>query len=141
VGSVFLLNVSLMLVLVVLGPRILPAFRNPDAARIDVAGAVLSTVAVITAIYGVKQIACDGVDPVPVFAIAAGAGLGAVFARPQLRISAPLNHLRLFRSRIFSTAIGMNVIGALIQYGMYLQLAARERRQRRQRGVRARGCT
>jgi MFS transporter, DHA2 family, multidrug resistance protein len=119
-GSVFLLNVPLMLVLVVVGPRLLPEFRNPDAARIDVASVVLSTVAVMTAIYGVKQIAQNGVDPVPVLAIAAGAGLGAIFARRQLRISAPLIDLRLFRSRIFSTAIGLNVIGALVQYGIYL---------------------
>jgi DHA2 family multidrug resistance protein-like MFS transporter len=75
--SVFLLNVPLMLVLVVVAPRVVPEFRNPDAARIDVASVVLSTLAVISAIYGVKQIAQNGVDLVPVLAIGAGAGLGA----------------------------------------------------------------
>jgi MFS transporter, DHA2 family, multidrug resistance protein len=44
-------------------PGILPEFRNPDSAPIDVASVVLSTVAVISAIYGVKQIARDGWTP------------------------------------------------------------------------------
>jgi DHA2 family multidrug resistance protein-like MFS transporter len=119
-GSVFLLNVPVMAVLVVVGPRILPEFRNPDAGRIDVASVVLSTAAVIGGIYGVKQIARDGIEVVPILAIVAGAGLGAVFARRQLRIASPLIDLRLFRSAVFSTTIGANVIGALVQYGIYL---------------------
>jgi DHA2 family multidrug resistance protein-like MFS transporter len=109
-----------MLVLVVAGRRILPEFRNPEAAPIDLASVALSTAAVITAIYGVKQIARDGVDPGPVVAIAVGLMLGAVFARRQLRLSAPLIDPRLFHSRVFSTLIGANVIGALVQYGIYL---------------------
>ena len=37
--------------------------------------------ATLTAIYGVKQIARDGVDAVPVLAIVVGLALGTVFLR------------------------------------------------------------
>jgi DHA2 family multidrug resistance protein-like MFS transporter len=119
-GSVFLLNVPVMALLVALGPRVLPEFRNPDAARIDVASVVLSIAATLTAIYGVKQIARDGVDAVPVLAIVVGLAIGAVFLRRQLRAANPLIDLKLFRSRVFSTALSANVVAAFAMYGIFL---------------------
>src|ERR687895_225140 len=58
-GSVFLLAVPVMALLLVLGPLLLPEFRNPDAGRLDLSSAVLSLAAVLALIYGLKQIAQD----------------------------------------------------------------------------------
>src|SRR6266542_311155 len=44
-GSVLLLAVPVMALLLVLGPRLLPEFRNPDAGRLDLPSAALSLVA------------------------------------------------------------------------------------------------
>jgi MFS transporter, DHA2 family, multidrug resistance protein len=119
-GSVFVLNVPVMALLLVLGPRILPEFRNPDAAPIDVASVVLSIAATLTAIYGVKQIARDGVDAVPVLAVVVGLALGAVFLRRQLRVANPLIDFELFRSQVFSTALSANIVAAFAMYGIFL---------------------
>ena len=64
-GSVFLLGVPVMALLLVLGPRLLPEYRDPDAgpARPAQRGAVAG--AVLAVIYGLKQIAEDGLDGLP----------------------------------------------------------------------------
>ena len=62
-GSVFLVAVPVMALLLLLGPALLPEYRDPNAGRLDpcergaVAGAVLPT------IYGLKQIAEHGRRP------------------------------------------------------------------------------
>src|SRR5829696_7253088 len=56
-GSVFLLSVPVMALLLVLGPFLLPEFRDPQAGRLDLTSAALSLAAVLAVIYGMKQIA------------------------------------------------------------------------------------
>src|SRR5688572_13534456 len=56
-GSVFLLNVPVMLLLLVLGPLLLPEFRDPNAGRLDLVSAALSLVAVLAVIFGIKKFA------------------------------------------------------------------------------------
>src|SRR5918992_2942304 len=54
-GSVFLINVPVMGLLLVLGPRLLPEFRDPNAGRPDLASVAMSLVGVISVIYGFKH--------------------------------------------------------------------------------------
>src|SRR3990170_2199046 len=58
-GSVFLLGVPVMALLLVLGPMLLPEFRDPEAGRLDLTSAAMSLVGVLAVIYGLKQIAVD----------------------------------------------------------------------------------
>ena len=60
-GSVFLVSVPMMVLLLVLGPTLLPEFRDPNAGRPDLPSAILSVAAVLAVIYGLKQIAAHGV--------------------------------------------------------------------------------
>jgi DHA2 family multidrug resistance protein-like MFS transporter len=46
-GSVFLLALPVIAALLVLGPIVLPEYRDPDAGRLDLASVVLSLVAVL----------------------------------------------------------------------------------------------
>src|SRR6266498_5588645 len=50
-GSVFLLAVPVMALLLVLGPRVLPEYRDPEAGRLDLRSAVMSLAAVLAVIY------------------------------------------------------------------------------------------
>ena len=97
-GSVFLLAVPVMALLLVLGPRLLPEFRDPEAGRLDLLSAALSLAAVLAVIYGLKQLTRDGPGWLPASFIAAGLAAGAVFVRRQHRLADPLLDLRLFRS-------------------------------------------
>ena len=44
----------------VVGPRLLPEYRDPTPGRLDIRSAVLSLPAVLAVIYGLKQLAEDG---------------------------------------------------------------------------------
>ena len=78
-GSVFLLGVPVMLLLLVLGPVLLPEFRDPQAGRLDLFSAALSLFAVLAVIYGLKQIAEHGLKWLPALSILAGLALGIAF--------------------------------------------------------------
>lgn len=128
-GSVFLLAVPLMAVLLVVGPWLLPEFRDPEPRRLDLASAALSLTAVLALIYGLKQLVQGGGHGwVPALAIAGGAAAGAAFAFRQHTLADPLLDLRLFRLPGFIAALGSNVVsfftgfGVLLFVGQYLQL-------------------
>jgi DHA2 family multidrug resistance protein-like MFS transporter len=119
-GSVFLLAIPVMALLLVLGPVLLPEFRDPDAGRLDIASAALSLVAVLTVVYGLKQLAQDGLETLPFAAIAVGLVLGYVFVRRQARLDDPLIDLRLFRVPAFSASLAVYTLGILVLFGSFL---------------------
>ncbi|HEX2058731.1 MAG TPA: MFS transporter [Actinomycetota bacterium] len=119
-GSVFLINVPVMALLLVLGPRLLPEFKDPGAGRIDLASALLSLAAVLPVIYGLKQIAEHGVRTSGVAPVVAGLVIGAVFVRRQTRLEDPLIDLRLFRFPAFSVSVASNALTGFIAFGTFL---------------------
>ena len=129
-GSAFLLGVPFMALLLLAGPYLLPEYRDDSAGRIDLASSVLSLAAILPAIYGLKEIARAGVEPVSVAAIVAGIGFGVLFIRRQNQLADPLLDLALFRHRAFSTALGTNLLLGIVMAGisfvatLYLQMVA-----------------
>jgi DHA2 family multidrug resistance protein-like MFS transporter len=122
-GSVFLLAVPVMVLLLIVGPILLPEYRDPQAGRLDIASAALSLLAVLAMVYGLKHIASDGVAWMPVAAILIGLAIGAVFVVRQRRLADPLLDLRLFRSRTFSAALGVNIIACFVAFGPFVFIA------------------
>lgn len=122
-GSAFLLGVPIMLLLLLLGPLLLPEARDPDAGRLDLASAGLSLAAVLLVIYGVKRIAQDGPAFLPVFPIVIGLGLGVAFVRRQRILPDPLLDLRLFRIPAFSVSLITYTLGVFVSFGTFLFIA------------------
>jgi MFS transporter, DHA2 family, multidrug resistance protein len=127
-GSVFLVSVPVMLVLLAVGPFLLPEFRDPDAGRLDLVSAALSLVAILAVIYGIKRIAEDQAGWLSLLSIGVGLVLAAVFVRRQQRLADPLIDLRLFRVPAFSAALVTNLLSFFVMFGafyfvhQYLQL-------------------
>ena len=96
-GSVFLINVPVMLLLLGLAPVLLPEFRDPNAGRLDPLSAVQSLAAVLAVIYGLKRIAEGGFGWIAVLSIIAGIAVGDAFMRRQSKLADPLIDLKLFR--------------------------------------------
>jgi DHA2 family multidrug resistance protein-like MFS transporter len=119
-GSVFLVGVPVMILLLVLGPILLPEFKDPEAGRVDLASAVLSLVAVLAVIYGIKHLAEHGGGWEAAVAILAGLTVGGVFLRRQRRLADPFLDLRLFRNPVISAALAINVLGFLFLFGSFL---------------------
>jgi DHA2 family multidrug resistance protein-like MFS transporter len=122
-GSVFLIGVPVMGLLLILGPRTLPEYRDPDARRLDLSSAALSLIAILAVVYGLKEIAQDGIAPVRVLSIVAGVLLGAVFVRRQLHLASPIIDVRLFRIRAFSASLGTYLLGIFVVVGYFLFIA------------------
>lgn len=105
-GSVFLLGVPAMVLLLVFGPVLLPEYRNPSAGRLDLISVALLLATVLPVIYGLKELARHGWQPLPVAAIAVGAAFAVMFGRRQNVLANPLLDLRLFANPAFSTVLG-----------------------------------
>jgi MFS transporter, DHA2 family, multidrug resistance protein len=122
-GSVFLLALPVMALLLVLGPRVLPEYRDPNAGRLDLVSAAMSLVAVLAAVFGLKQIAQDGIGPLAVAAVVVGLVVGVLFVRRQLTLADPMIDLRLFRIQAFNAALATNLLGIFIVVGYFLFVA------------------
>jgi DHA2 family multidrug resistance protein-like MFS transporter len=122
-GSVFLLTLPVMGLLLVLGPRVLPEYRDPEAERLDLLSAALLLVAVLTATFGIKEVAQDGFSPLVVAAILVGLAVGVVFVRRQFRLADPMIDPRLFRVPEFNVSLATNLVGIFIAVGYFLFVA------------------
>lgn len=122
-GSVFLIAVPPMLVLLVIGPVLLPEYKAPQAGRLDIASALLSLAAILPVIYGVKHWAEFGFSAYAVACIAAGLVLGLVFVRRQKRLADPMVDLALFRIPAFRAALAINLAGIMVMFGSFIFLA------------------
>jgi len=118
-GSVFLLGVPVMVVLLILGPLLLPENRDPNAGRLDILSAALSLVAILAVIYGIKRTATDGFSGEAALAIAAGLAIGTVFVLRQRKLRDPIMDLELFRVAAFSTSVGTQLVALVAMAGAY----------------------
>ena len=119
-GSAFLLGVPLMLLLLILGPMLLPEYRDDTAGRLDPTSVALSLASILPIIYGLKDLARNGANPIAVTAVVAGATFGLLFVRRQHRLTNPLLDLRLFGDRAFTTALGVMLLGGVVMAGISL---------------------
>jgi DHA2 family multidrug resistance protein-like MFS transporter len=128
-GSVFLLAVPAMALLLILGPVVLPEYRDPAARRLDLGSVLLSLAAILPVAYALTETARTGLRPLPAAAGVAGLALGAVFVRRQRKLTEPLLDLRLLTNRTFAAAMsGMTLstmlTGATMLFGtQYFEVA------------------
>ncbi|WP_037625726.1 MFS transporter [Streptomyces aureus] len=127
-GSVFLINLPVMVVLVLVGRRLLPESKSPRPGPWDLISVTLSLVGVIGVVYAVKELAAHGPGAQALAAGLLGAGALFWFVRRQLTLATPLLDVRLFRNRGFSGAVLADLFTVLGMSGLvfflsqYLQL-------------------
>jgi DHA2 family multidrug resistance protein-like MFS transporter len=109
-----------MALLLVLGPLLLPEYRDPAAGRLDPKSAGLSLLAVLAVIYGMKEAAQDGIGGLSLATIAAGVLLGTAFVRRQQRLADPLIDLRLFRVPAFRLSLATFLLTTAVTFGVYI---------------------
>jgi len=119
-GSVFLIPVPLILLLLVAAPFLLPEFKHPSVKGIDPGSAALLITAILPVVYGLKQVAQNGLAVLPVLLMIGGAALAIAFVVRQRRIDNPLIDLRLFQSARFNAAITALFIVLFSWSGIFL---------------------
>ncbi|GII97208.1 MFS transporter [Sinosporangium siamense] len=119
-GTVFLINVPVMVLLLTAAPFLIPESRNPSHARFDLTGAAASLVTVLALVYAMKHTAEHGPDFAAALSAAIGLASAAGFAVRQKHAEHPLIDAGLFRSRAFGAAVAANTIAALAAAGLGL---------------------
>jgi DHA2 family multidrug resistance protein-like MFS transporter len=122
-GAVFLLGVPVMVMLLVLGPRLLPEFRDPDAKPLDLLSAALSLMGVLLVIFGLKRVAEHGLGLLAIASVVAGVLVAIAFVRRQKKLEHPLIELQLFSSRTFTSALAMYMIATFAFFGSFVFIA------------------
>ncbi len=122
-GSAFLLGVPVMVLLLVVGPVLLPEYKDPKAGRLDLASVVLSLATILPFIWGLKELARSGWSVLPLLAIAGGVAVGVLFVRRQQQLEHPLLDLGLFRLPRFSPALGIMFASGVVMAGVSFQAA------------------
>jgi DHA2 family multidrug resistance protein-like MFS transporter len=122
-GSVFLINVPVMVVLVVAGTIVLPESRDSHPGPFDIVSALLVFTAVVSIVYAVKHFAHAGVDGVSSAVLSAGLVVGWWFVRRQRRLDIPMIAVDLFRHRAFSGAVFASFVAVFALTGLLFFLS------------------
>jgi DHA2 family multidrug resistance protein-like MFS transporter len=122
-GAVFLLGVPVMVLLLIVGPKLLPEYRDPNARPLDLLSAVLSLAGVLLVIFGLKRIAEHGFGLLAAGSVAVGVIIGVVFVQRQRKLEHPLIELQLFKSRTFTAALVTYMLATFAAFGAYVFIA------------------
>ncbi|MEU9059236.1 MFS transporter [Streptomyces sp. NPDC048430] len=117
-GSVFLINIPVILLLIPAGAALLPEAKNPDPGPWDLPSVGLSMVGLIGVVYAVKEVAADGINPTTAASALVGTAALWLFVRRQNRLPKPLLNINLFRNRSFSGVVGANMLSVLGMAGV-----------------------
>jgi DHA2 family multidrug resistance protein-like MFS transporter len=128
-GSVFLINVPVVIAGVVLVLVLVPESRDPRPGRIDLVGVLLSILGLSLLTYGVIQGGEDGFGQVASWGtLAAAVVVLSAFIVYERRIEFPSLDVKLFANRAFSASVSMiglvffAAMGSLFFSAFYLQL-------------------
>ena len=114
---IFLVNLPIGVAVCMLSLRLLPAGRGPAGGRLDVAGAVTVTAALMIAVYAIVNGNQEGWTSARTLGeLAAAVAILGLFLGIESHVRAPLMPLGLFRSRNLAFA---NVVGVLWAAAMF----------------------
>jgi len=127
-GSIFLVNVPVVVFALIVGRLIVPNSKDPEAPRLDPVGAGLSIVGLSTLVYGIIEAPTKGwTSPTILGSFGVALLILGVFVVWELRSSHPMLNLSFFQNPRF-TAASMSVMlvffalfGSLFFLTQYLQ--------------------
>lgn len=119
-GSVFLINVPIMILLLIVAPLIIRESRDPHPGSFDLLGAGLSLAAILPVIYGTKKVAEVGPDWTSVTSIVVGVVFAWFFIVRQRNAASPMIDVHLFTRPAFCGSIIANGVVSFATAGMGL---------------------
>ncbi|WP_157085059.1 MFS transporter [Hydrogenophaga palleronii] len=118
--AIFWAAVPVMLLLLAVGPFLLPEYRDRDAGRLDLGSVALSLGAVLAGVFALKQAAEGHLGLLTGVAALSGLAAGIAFVRRQRRIAYPLLDLALFAQPRFAAAICTYALTSFAMFGVYI---------------------
>lgn len=125
-GSVFLINVPIVLIALPLAWWLIPAGGPTSSRPWDLAASLQVMAGLVGTTYAIKEAGKQSPDwAMAALALALGLAFLAVFVRRQRRSSDPLIDFALFRNPAFATAVASAVVAAAALIGMELVFSQR----------------
>jgi MFS transporter, DHA2 family, integral membrane protein len=122
-GSVFLLNVPIVLAALVAGRFLVPKSSDPRHTELDPIGAALSIVGLSALLYGIIEAPTYGWgDPITIAAFALAVVFLGLFAWWELRTEHPMLDFNFFRDARFSAAGGAITLVFFAMFGTFFLL-------------------
>ncbi|MDQ3767242.1 MAG: MFS transporter, partial [Actinomycetota bacterium] len=122
-GSVFLLNVPVVVAALLGGRWLVPTSRDPSEAPLDPVGAALSIIGLGLLLYGIIEAPTHGWSGgTTIGAFIAASAILFAFALWELRTDHPMLNLRYFLDRRFSTASGAITLVFFAMFGTFFLL-------------------
>src|SRR5262245_4577937 len=128
-GSVFLINVPIVVIGVIAILGLVPESRDPNPGRLDLAGVVMSIVGLVGLVYGIIAGGDHGFGTFGSWgSIAGGALVLLAFVAWERRSDHPSLDVNLFRDRRFTASVGsvalvfFAAMGTLFFSAFYLQI-------------------
>lgn len=130
-GSVFLINVPVVLLAVVVGARVLEKRAGNKTQKWDLIGSAQIMIALIALTYAIKELAKPQADLIAfVITLVLGVCAMSIFVRRQKRSTAPLIDPGLFRNKQFllgviaASVMSATLIGFELVFSQRLQLVS-----------------
>jgi EmrB/QacA subfamily drug resistance transporter len=124
-GSIFVVNVPVVIVALVAGALILPTSKDPSPGRIDLLGSLLSIVGLVAVVFAVIEAPDRGwTSSIVVISGLIGAGALLAFVAWESHCDHPMLDIALFKHRGFSVGsltLMLSYFGALGTYFLYTQ--------------------
>jgi EmrB/QacA subfamily drug resistance transporter len=122
-GSVFLLNVPIVLLALGAGRVLVPKSRDPEHMALDPAGAALSIIALSTLVYAVIEGPNYGwTDPLVVAPFVTATVFGLAFVLWEFRTDHPMLDLRMVRDRRFAFGSVAITFSFFAMFGVFFLL-------------------
>ena len=122
-GSVFLVNVPVIALALIGGRLLLPESSDPDEAKVDAPGAVLSVAGLALLIWSLIEAGHDGwTEPKVLAGLAIGTAVVGAFAWWERRTANPMLDLTFFSNRRFTAATGSITVMMFAMFGSFFLL-------------------
>ena len=123
-GSVFLVNVPVIVIALIAGAFIIPSSKDPEQQPLDIPGALLSIIGLSALVYAIIEGPHEGwasIRTLGTFALSAVALV--LFGARELTARYPMLDLRLFRDRRFSVASAGMTLTFFAMFGTFFLVA------------------
>ena len=122
-GSIFFINVPLIMLALIAGRFLVPKSRDPKEAPLDPVGAVLSVIGIVALVYGLIEAPSNGwTSSTTLSAFGVAAAVLTLFALWELHHTEPMLDIRYFRNPAFTTGTAGLMLVFLGMYGVMFLL-------------------
>ena len=122
-GSVFFVNVPIVIGALVAGAILLPTSKDPNHGRLDPVGALFSVAALASLLYAIIEAPVRGWGSAStIIGFALSAVFAVAFVQWERRSAAPMLPMELFRNRRFSVGAATITLTFFCMFGLFFVL-------------------